>query len=147
MMTTERRRLTFAILAAVTLWAGPALAQTRAPYREAGRACVYGKSGEVLFAPEGATCAIEKPHGSPPVPARSRDLFAGLPAALRTDVDALIATHTHVAEDLEELRRAVAQNDQKRALALSDEMVRELSEHLEREERVFEGLASEHRSH
>lgn len=149
-MTTRKGiRFAFAIVAAVGLYAALAHAQFRGggPYREAGRACVYGKSGEVLLAPEGADCAVQKPHGSPSATAPSGNRFAGLPAALRADVEALIATHTHVAEDLEDLRRAVVQVDQKGELAISDAMVRELREHLEGEERVFEGLASEHRSH
>lgn len=148
-------RTTLALVIAFIVLAGiPAVGQQSAeselpgnPYRRAGGRCVYGKNGEVLYAPADARCDGVEPPATGTAPASAGERFGGLPAALRAEASALIDSHEHVADDLAELRRAVANGDKATALDLSDEVVKELVDHLAREERFFERIASEHRTH
>ncbi len=58
-----------------------------------------------------------------------------------------MASHDHVADHLVEPRRAVAANDKTKALEISDQVAKELVEHLAREQALFDKLAAEHREH
>ena len=133
--------------------ATPALAQSikerslqNNPYRQAGGSCVYGRNGELLNQPKGVVCASQEEAPGAAAPGTS-DRFAGLPPALRSEATALVASHGHVADHLVELRRAVASNEKTRAIAISDEIAKELIDHLAREQALFEKLAAEHRAH
>ena len=77
------------------------------PYRDMGGSCVYGAKGEVIHAPEGTVCPDKqkKPAtntGTPDSP------LVSLPPALRTEAEALLTDHNHIATELERLRRAIA---------------------------------------
>ena len=117
------------------------------PYRRAGGRCVYGKKGEVVYAPSDVRCESREEPAPEAGSAAAAERFGRLPLALRTQANALIDSHVHVADDLSELRRAVAQDDKAKALVLSDEVVKELVDHLAREQAFFEKLAAEHGSH
>lgn len=116
------------------------------PYRDFGGSCVYGRNGELLHQPKGASCPSKEEAPGAAAPGAS-DPFAGLPPALRSEANALVASHDHVAGHLVELRRAAALNAKASVLALSDEMAKELIDHLAREQTLFEKLAAEHRAH
>lgn len=154
--TTNIRRIVRAALgfAGFLLLASSAVAQreTQAPvranpYRDIGGSCVYGKQGEVLFAPRGARCADRTDHLDATRSASTTDRFPGLPPAFRGEANGLVTDHGHIANELDELRRAIARGKQEDALAISDELVGELREHLAREERFIGKLAAEHRAH
>jgi len=147
-------RLTIVLVALATIAvASPAFSQQvrepilkANPYRDFGGSCVYGRNGELLHQPKGASCPSQEEAPGAAAPGAS-DQFAGLPPALRSEANALVASHDHVAGHLVELRRAAALNDKGSVLALSDEMAKELIEHLAREQALFEKLAAEHRAH
>lgn len=152
-MKTKTRKTPLPAALALGALALPALAQQVReqplkgnPYRDGGGSCVYGRNGELLHAPKGTRCPSreEAPGASAPDPSEQ---FAGLPPALRAEASALVGSHAHVADDLVELRRTVAMNDTAKALELSDEVAKELVEHLAREQAPFEKLAAEHREH
>ena len=117
------------------------------PYRDIGGSCVYGRNGELLHSPKGSRCAVQEEVAPPAAAAGTAGRFGGLPPALRTEANALVDSHTHVADHLVELRRAIVLNDKTKAIATSDEVAKELIEHLAREQALFEKLASEHRAH
>ena len=117
------------------------------PYRQIGGSCVYGRNGELLHAPKGAKCASREDEAPGANAAQASERFAGLPPALRAEANALMESHAHVADDLAELRRAVAQGEKAKALGLSDEVVKELLAHMNREQALYEKLAKEHASH
>ena len=117
------------------------------PYRDVGGSVVYGRSGELVHEPAGDRCATRQQEAPGSSSAASSERFAGLPPAFRTEAMALVESHAHVADDIAELRRAVVEGDKAAALEIADKVVKELVEHLAREDRFFERMASEHRAH
>ena len=116
------------------------------PYRQVGGSCVYWRNGELLNQPKGVVCPTQEK--APGASAQdSSEKFKGLPPQLRAEANALVASHDHVAEHLIELRRAVALNDKTTAIAISDEIAKELIYHLAREQALFEKVAAENRTH
>ena len=89
------------------------------PYRDVGGSCVYGGKGELLHAPKGVSCPTREdaPGGRA---SRTADEFAGLPPELRSEANALISSHKHIADHLVELRRAIATNDETKGLTLEE---------------------------
>lgn len=118
------------------------------PYRDIGGSCVYGKQGEVLFAPKGSNCPDQSDHLSQARKAATpQDPFPSLPPAYKAEASGLVADHVHIAGELDELRQAIARNQKENALAIADKLVGELREHLTREEGFIDKLAAEHRTH
>lgn len=118
------------------------------PYRDIGGSCVYGKQGEVLFAPKGSNCPDQSDHLSQARKAATpQDPFPGLPPAYKAEADGLVSDHVHIADELDELRQAIARNQKESALAIADKLIGELREHLTREEGFIDKLAAEHRTH
>jgi len=99
-----------------------------------------------VHAPKGARCPSREEAPGASAPDLSEQL-AGLPPAFRSEAIALVASHDHVADHLVEPRRAVAANDKTKALEISDQVAKELVEHLAREQALFDKLAAEHREH
>jgi hypothetical protein len=109
---------------------------------------VYGKQGEVLFAPKGSNCADRSDHLSQArKEALPQDAFPGLPPSYKAEANGLVTDHVHIAGELGELRQAIAKNQKENALAIADKLVAELREHLTREEGFIDKLAAEHRTH
>jgi len=112
------------------------------PYRNIGGSCVYGGNGELLYAPRGAVCPDRQrrdPEASmAPAPAGSSEMAP----ALRAEMSALLEAHSHVAAELEKLRRAIAEGRKDDALEATSHVVRELSEQRAREARLFEALSA-----
>jgi len=118
------------------------------PYRDVGGSCVYGKQGEVLFAPKGANCTDRSDHLSQErKDALPQDAFPDLPPSYKAEASGLVTDHVHIASELDELRQAIARNQKENALAIADKLVAELREHLTREEGFIARLAAEHRTH
>ncbi len=110
------------------------------PYRDMGGSCVYGAKGEVIHAPEGTVCPDKqkKPAtntGTPDSP------LVSLPPALRTEAEALLTDHNHIATELERLRRAIATERKKKALAEVDRVIEELTRHHDREDKFLRSIA------
>jgi hypothetical protein len=118
------------------------------PYRDIGGSCVYGKQGEVLYAPKGAQCADRTEHLAAPAPAAAQQgRFNGLPPAYQPEARKLVADHDHIAEELTRLRQAIARNQKEGALQMADKLIAELTQHLQREESFLEKLEAEHETH
>lgn len=154
-MTTRIVASSMLALAATLAVATPSLGQRETsrslrsnPYRDIGGSCVYGKQGEVLYAPKGAQCADKTDHLSTArKDAAATGRFQDLPPAFRPEASGLVADHSHIADELLELRQAIARNQKEGALAIADKLAGELNDHLTREERFLEKLAAEHRTH
>jgi hypothetical protein len=114
------------------------------PYRDIGGSCVYGKQGEVLYAPKGAQCPERTEHLAAPAP---QGRFSGLPPAYQPEAGQLVADHDHIAEELARLRQAIARNQKEGALQMADKLIAELTQHLQREESFLEKLEAEHETH
>ena len=117
------------------------------PYREIGGSCVFGKGGEVLYAPKGKKCADQRDHLSVARPPAPEIRFAGLPGKLSSEAESLVRDHSHIADELLVLRAAIAANKRDKAIELSEKVVAELTDHLAREERFMDALVEEHRTH
>jgi hypothetical protein len=76
-----------------------------------------------------------------------QDAFPGLPPSYKAEASGLVTDHVHIADELDELREAIARNQKENALAISDKLIAELREHLTREEGFIDKLAAEHRTH
>lgn len=141
--------------AALVAFAGPSFAQKETqstlrsnPYRDIGGSCVYGKQGEVLFAPKGGHCPDRTDHLSAARKATTTaDPFPGLPPAYQTEARGLVSDHSHIADELDQLRQAIARSQKEDALAIADKLVGEMREHLAREEDFIGKLAAEHGTH
>lgn len=157
MITRRTRQIRLAALglAGLLAMAVPALAQRETPptlrsnpYRDIGGSCVYGKQGEVLYAPKGADCPDRTNHlGAAQSASTSKTRFQELPPAYRAEANGLVSDHEHIATELGELRQAIARNQREQAMTLADKLVAELREHLTREEGFLDKLAVEHRTH
>lgn len=147
-LLTQRWFLATVATAAVAI-ALPAVAQRvrqpvikENPYRDMGGSCVVGTRGEVLYAPPGADCgarqetAAEEAKTVPSNRPRSSSL------ALRKEMLELREDHAHMAKELREIRLAIALDRKADALQASDHLVQELTEHLAREDRLFEALSA-----
>jgi len=110
------------------------------PYRDMGGSCVYGAKGEVIHAPEGTVCPDKqkKPTSNT---GRPDSPLVSLPPALRTEAEALLTDHNHIATELERLRRAIATERKKKALAEVDRVIAELTRHHDREDKFLRSIA------
>lgn len=141
----ERLHVVIAVIAlAIAL---PAIAQkvrvptlVENPYRDIGGSCVYGRQGELVYAPKGASCGSRRDEEDSPSQTTTPDRWENLAPALRAEMVALFEGHSHVAEELTRLRRAIAVGRTDDALQATDHVVQELTEQLAREERLLEKL-------
>lgn len=118
------------------------------PYRDIGGSCVLGKNGEVLYAPKGSKCQDRVDHlAEARKGAGTSEQFGDLPPGFHPEASGLVSDHAHIANELAEVRRAIARNQKDEALALADKLIGELTDHLVREEKFIGKLAAEHRTH
>lgn len=152
----SRQTALYGMAFAITLVvATPALGQRESqrslrsnPYRDIGGSCVLGKNGEVLYAPKGSKCQDSVDHlAEARKGAGTGEQFGDLPPAFRPEASGLVSDHAHIANELAEVRRAIARNQKDEALALADKLIGELTDHLAREEKFIGKLAAEHRTH
>lgn len=110
------------------------------PSRDIGGSCVYGRSGELLFAPQGASCPQRQQPPASATPSAERARPA--PASLRAEAQALLVERERMDAELARVREAVAYEDRESAARVIDEALRTLARHLEREARLLEPLAA-----
>ncbi len=129
MRLSIQRRLLVTVTAIALGIALPALAQKVIerslrgnPYRDVGGSCVYGRQGELMFAPKGVRCSSLQEAAPDETEAVPSDRFTGISPTLRAEISTLLESHAHVAEELAELRRAVAEGRTADALQASDHL-------------------------
>lgn len=110
------------------------------PYRDMGGSCVYGAKGEVIHSPEGTVCPDKQKKPVSNTGTGDSPLVS-LPPALRTEAEALLTDHDHIAVELERLRRAIATERKKKALAEVDRVIAELTRHHDREDKFLRSIA------
>jgi hypothetical protein len=152
--TVKLRRRIAAIVSACGLGlvlAGPSPGQTVTktplrdnPYRDVGGSCIYGKRGEVLFAPKGAKCTDGTNHSAEAGAKGLTLLGEDLPPALRDEARAMIQKHDHIAAEIARLRQAIASGNRETTLEAIDHLIAELTQHLAQEEQFVESVARAH---
>lgn len=149
------RRLFIGVGVVALVIALPAIAQQRRgpvtrtpvlvenPYRTSGGSCIYGRNGELVYAPKGVACASRQESAPDQTATSLSDRLAALSPALRKERTAILGGHSHIAAGLAELRPAVAQDRKDDALVASDHVVREPTDQLMNEQLLFEELSKE----
>lgn len=123
-----------AALGGALLLAAPSAAQGT------GGSCVYGRSGELLFARQGANCPAREQPPASAAPASER--VRPLPQAQRAEARALLAEGDGIRAELARVREAVAYEDRESAARMVEGALREIARHLEREARFLQPLAA-----
>jgi hypothetical protein len=108
------------------------------PYHDVGGSCVYGRSGELLFAPQGANCPAREQPPASVAPAGER--AALLPESQREEARALLAEREALRAELARVREAIAYEDRESAARVVEGALREIARHLEREARLLEAI-------